>query len=59
MKSGGEAGEEGRQGSCVRGWVDGGLASVGKFFSVEFVELLDRALIIRKQWQDYVPVMRL
>ena len=42
MKSDGEAGEEGRQGACGRGWVDGGLASVGKFFSVEFVEPLDR-----------------
>ena len=42
VKGGGEAGEEGRQGPCGRGWVDGGLAPVGKFFSVEFVELLDR-----------------
>ena len=43
MKSGGEtAGEGGRQGPCGRGWLDGGLAPVGKFLSVKCVEPLDR-----------------
>ena len=36
VKSGGDtAGEGGRQGPCGRGWVDGGLATVGKLLSVK------------------------
>ena len=42
MKKGGEtAGEGGRQGPCGRGWMEGGLAPVGKLLSVKLVEPLD------------------
>ena len=44
VKSGGDtAGEGGRQGPCGRGWVDGGLATVGKLLSVKCLEPLDGA----------------
>ena len=43
VKTGGETtGEGGRQGRHGRGWVDGGLAMVGKLLSVKCLEPLDK-----------------